>query len=86
MQNLKDLKKLIALCRAQGVTSIEMDGIKLELGAIAPKTRAPKTYTMPDFDPGQVPSFEPVQDEITTDELSAEDLLFYSATAHGDAQ
>lgn len=35
--NFKDLKKLIMLCRSQGVKSIELSGIKLELGDLPSK-------------------------------------------------
>ena len=37
ISNLKDLEAVIRLCRKQGVDSIEVDGVKLQLGSAPPK-------------------------------------------------
>jgi len=42
VDNLADLKALIKLCRKEGLQSIEVDGVKLELGD-APVRRKLKT-------------------------------------------
>jgi hypothetical protein len=91
---LKELTKLIALCRKTGVTSIKMEGIELELGPepikyVRKSVQEPITAT---FDPGPVPTpypwsrefpeagSDPVKIEpIPTDSLTEEELLFYSA-------
>lgn len=96
IDNLKELSKLIQLCRKTGVDAIEIDGIKLALG------QAPKRATRPQGDAQafpeaslQIPAFNGspeatsdvkayVQEVIKTDELSDEDLLFYSATGESN--
>lgn len=80
VENHRDLAKLIALCRKQGVKSIKMAGIELELGDIpASPVKAAKSYTsarsIEDFLPGGIGP----DTKILTDELSPEALLFYSA-------
>lgn len=37
IQSLRQLKRVIALCRAEGITEIEVDGIKLKVGDKPPK-------------------------------------------------
>jgi hypothetical protein len=84
-KDLKGLAKLIALCRKQGVSAIEFDGVKLQLGEL-PKVVSPrKPIDLPNFDPGVIP--KPLQpwetaseDKIETDYPTEEELLFYSAT------
>lgn len=45
VDNLKELQKLIKACRALGVDKIEIDGIKLELGALPSTRKAHKLVT-----------------------------------------
>jgi hypothetical protein len=59
--NLKDLTKLIALCRKTGVASIKMEGIELVLGTepIKYARKAEKSAQIDyqqAFDPGPVPT------------------------------
>lgn len=85
IDDLKDLKKLIQLCQSQGVKAIEIDNIKLELDNYMPtKRNTTSTKKQVSIDPT---NFTPNVDEtiqipqmlIPTDELSPEDLLFYSS-------
>lgn len=93
IQSIKDLKQIIALCRKNGVSSIEIDGIKLSLSPIPGKgTQAPQ---LPDFSSDipeaslKVPQYNGYQGDITetsltseaiqTDGLTPEQLMFYSS-------
>ncbi len=87
IDNLKDLSKLIALCRKSGIDAIKIDNIELHLGKLPLKASSrPKAVFQakaPEEDI-QVPQFngmpitEP-KDDVETDELTEEQLLFYSA-------
>lgn len=63
IESLKDLEAIIKLCRKTGVASIEVNGIKLELGAEAPKRL----------------KSERSSDPITTQEYTPEQLLMWSS-------
>jgi hypothetical protein len=65
LENLKDLKGIIALCRKTGVKSIEIDGVKLELGDAPHRSIKPADAT-------------PDTEEITSDVPTAEEMLFWS--------
>lgn len=65
IENLKDLQALLKLCRKQGVTSIKIGSAEIHFGDL-PK-RASGT------------SDEESTDETATDELTPEQLMFYSA-------
>lgn len=87
--DLKDFEKLVKLCRKLGVDAVEADGVKFNLGA-SPKPKAKYQDPALDIPESQVKIVhdqvmtqtvaETVADVIKTDELSAEDLLFYSAS------
>jgi hypothetical protein len=47
VQDLKELQKLIQLCQKTGVMSIEVDGIKMQLGN-PPQKRQPKGLQLDD--------------------------------------
>lgn len=81
INGLKDLAKIIALCRKTGVTSIEVDGIKLNLGPVSSKLSKATPRDMAIFDPGAIPSYTPSEPDakIITDALSEEELMFYSS-------
>jgi hypothetical protein len=78
--SLKDLDKLIKLCRQRGIQSIKVDNVELHLGD------APVKYTR------QVSSTKYIADNFgnidenskieTPDELTEDQLLFYSAQGH----
>lgn len=92
--SLKELEKLMVLCQKRGVSSITVDGITFHMSnATAMKAKA-TTQAIPDYSNDipeaniQVPKFtgeitEP--DTIPTDELTPEQLLFYSAAPSGPA-
>ncbi len=97
IESLKDLQKVIQLCRKTGVKSFKLDGIELELGDIPNKgSRKPKlgmafpdTPTIPQYSPGGIDEQTKIVAEtmaIATDELSEEDLLFYSSRPEDQAQ
>ena len=88
----KDLEKLIRMLHKNGVESIKVDNIELHLGKMplkASKSPVIMPYVAPEEDikvpqfNGYTPNTE-ATDTIETDELSEEELLFYSAT--GEAQ
>lgn len=94
IENLKDLQKIIALCRKQGVTHIKIGDLELNLGSMPPKPSKPVDYSN-DFPEAniQVPQYEEysapdtldtkaIADKIATSELTEEQLLFYSAQGH----
>lgn len=95
IQDLTALKAVVKLCRSEGIESIEIDNIKLVLGAKAVKSRRKSNVSIPDlFDEAniKIPQFKPVVKEeekeqeikadiIKTDELTPEELLFYSASS-----
>lgn len=89
INSLKDLKKLIQLCRQTGVEAIEIDGVKLNLGptpviykTTRAKDNAPTKTPEQVFTPGGIT--EEIQ--IPTDGLTEEQLLFYSAQGHSEQQ
>lgn len=75
IKDLNDLSKLIKLCRKTGIQSIRIDGIEFHLGAEPAVIKKPKAYIMPVFAPGGITD----NTEITSDQPSEEDLLFWSA-------
>lgn len=80
IENLKELQQLIQLCRKTGVESIKVDNIELHLG-VQPTIRKRQTVARPStsqYAPGGIT--EDVR--ITTDGLTDEQLLFYSAQDH----
>lgn len=88
ISSLKDLQKLIALCRKTGVDAIEVDNIKMNLGPDPIK----KTRNMKEYKEKYFPSTTITHDGVnentkidipdvveTPDELTDEQLMFYSA-------
>jgi hypothetical protein len=65
LESLKDLKAVMLLCRKQGISSIEVDGVKLVLGDAPAK--APQARSLQTPEPDLTPS--------TPDES---ELLFWS--------
>ncbi len=67
IESLEQLEAVVKFCRKQGISSIEVDGVKLAISEQPKRTRKSKE----------------VQDEIETpDELTPEQLLMWSATPH----
>ena len=101
IDSIKDLQKVIALCRKTGVVSIKVDGIELQLGAAPIKTKVQQAidysadfpessipvpqfqgYSAPTEGETTVTHVQAVADKIASDELTDEQLLFYSAQGH----
>lgn len=85
VKDIKDLKKLIDLCQKTGVESIRVDGIEIHLGALPTKHTFPK----PNYKQNQVFTPGGITEETTIpqandEELTEEQLLFYSAQGHID--
>jgi hypothetical protein len=82
--SLKDLQKLIALCRRTGVQSIRIDGIELHLGDIPYKAQRASQVVTSDgpkvtFSPGNVTEETKITVASDWDLLSDEQRLFYSS-------
>lgn len=71
IENLKQLQQLINLCHKNNIMNIEVDGIKIELGTkpIKQQRSLPKVpMTAKEY-----------AEEIVTQELTPEQLLYYSS-------
>lgn len=79
IENLKQLQKLIQLCRKTGVEAIEVDNIKMNLGPV-PKTVIHKQQSI------AISSFNQdgitAETQIPTTGLTDDQLLFYSSQDH----
>ncbi len=92
VNNLKELQKVITFCRKQGVVAIKIDGIELQLGSMPKKANKPVDFSQ-DFPEAniKVPTYNNLhsgnsaeeffeQEAVETpDELSEEQLLYYSS-------
>lgn len=80
INNLKDLDKVIQLCRKRGVDTIKIDGIEVQLGMAPIKEDSTKqaTRSVPSqtFAPGGITE----DTKIPADTLTEEELLFWSAS------
>ena len=85
--NLKELKKFLQLCRDQGVDSIRYEGIEVHLGPMpykAPrinKKALTEAVTTKSYAPGGITA----DTKILTDELTPEQMLFWSSTGEQPA-
>lgn len=76
IENLKDLQKLIQLCRKLGVDAFEVGDIKMNLGPEPIKYKAsPKQTVQAALAPGGITE----DTKIETDVLTAEQMLFWSS-------
>ena len=83
ISNFKDLEKLVKLLRKHGIEAVKIDGIELHLGPsplTAPTKRPVAAYQAPQLTPTDGVSIP--QPDIETEELTEEQLLFYSAVPH----
>ncbi len=67
IKDLKELQALLKLCRKQGITAIKLDGVEIAFGELPKKSSDP----------------EDAEDDIPTEGLSPEQLLYYSAGGQG---
>jgi hypothetical protein len=85
IDNLRDLKKVLDLCRKAGVTDITVDGLAIHLGPLPVKASNKPKATFQDFPEARVPVppfngvTEPIERIETPDVLTDEQLLFYSS-------
>jgi hypothetical protein len=84
--SLKELDKLMLLCKKRGVQSIEIDGIKFQIDITEP-VKPKKVRSSIPFGP-----FDPAADINTPDqvnmpdELTADQLLMWSSNSQGTAE
>jgi hypothetical protein len=100
VNSLKELEKILKLCRKNGVQVMKVDGVEFVLGEVTDKPR--KRYidtrevtsqidlnAFPEADL-KIPAFSPpppVADQVDMpDELTDEQKLFYSSVGHAEAQ
>ena len=84
VDNLKDLQKLIQLCRKTGVEAIEVDGVKMNLGPAPFSQKQAKAVTKSaPYETFQVHTPGGIIEEIQipTDGLTEEQLLMWSVGA-----
>lgn len=88
VENLKDLKALIALCQKSGVAAITIDGIQMNFIAPQAKARAspPMNLDMPPEYSAQITVDEPYSDKdlAASGDLNEEQRLFYSAQGYSE--
>lgn len=89
IDNLKELEKIMKLCHKHSINTIKIDGIELTLTL---KTKE-ITQSLPDFATDfpessvQIKSeVQQVAEKIATEELTPEQLMFYSSIGHTEAQ
>jgi hypothetical protein len=85
VSTLKDLDKLIKLCRQRGIQSIKIDNIEMHLGDMPTTYRRQTSVNTKKSLNTQVDNFGEISDNTkieTSDELTEEQLLFYSAQGH----
>jgi hypothetical protein len=92
--DLKKLSKLIALCRKTGVESLRVGDIELTLGSAPLKKESRIDHqglnaSRSPFDPGVIPPPQAIpaikeSEEIPTDALTEEQLMFYSAVPNSE--
>jgi len=85
IESLKDLEKVIKLCRKNGIETFKIDGIEFKLGSLPVEDRqtASPTYMPGDIGVTYTPGGVTADTKIVTEELSDEQMLFWSAAAGG---
>lgn len=88
IKDLKDLTKLVQLCRKSGVATIEIDNIKITMGKDSKSTVQPRSLLEDAFPEANipVPQYNPVvrtgnvenNDDIKTDMPTQDQLLNWS--------
>lgn len=85
---MDELEKLLAVCRKNGVSSVKIDNVEFHIHPdhLSPpkaKKATKANTTVPTYTPGGIT----VDTKIDMpDELTPEQLMFYSAQGHGDHQ
>ncbi len=89
IDDLKELKKLIQLCRLMGVEAIEVAGIKMNLGptpVIQKVTKAKTSSKTVEETTSYPPNGITAEMQIPNDSLTEEQLLYYSSQSNADQQ
>ena len=85
VNNIKELQAIMKLCRKEGVDIIKIDGLEFHLKDKETIISDKKTFSMPAFKPSiemqsaYIPGGITEDTQIITDQLSEEQMLFYSA-------
>lgn len=82
IDNFKDLENLIKLCRKQGIDSIKIDGIELEIGPAPERVYKTKSTSKSNTNVVHTPGGITDDTQIITSDLTEEQLMFYSAQPH----
>ncbi len=83
--SLKDLEKLVKLCRKVGIDAIKVDGIEFSLTS-APTSAIRSAKKQVNIDPNSFTQSGLADARIETpDELTDEQMLFYSAQGFSEA-
>jgi hypothetical protein len=77
IENIKELRAVIKLCRELGVDSIEVDSIKLQLGS--KPIKATSTRQSPVYRPTTDGTMDVPEIVDMPDELTDEQMMFYSS-------
>ncbi len=85
IDNLKDLQRLIQLCRKLGVDAIEVDNVKMNLGS---KPERIRTSTASKVHSTQSTVYAPggITEDTEVPSLTNDQLLFWSAQGHDEIQ
>jgi hypothetical protein len=87
IENLKQLQKVMQLCRKQGVETIEIDGVKFQFGPQMEipqrKTKAIANEAFQPITPGGITDETKIP---TMDGITEEALLMWSVQNMGDGQ
>lgn len=83
IENLNELQKVIKACRKLGVQSIKIDNVEFHLGDI-PSPILPKALRATEAITTIAPGGITEDIKITSDELTDDQLLFYSAVSNSD--
>jgi agmatine/peptidylarginine deiminase len=91
INSLKELKQVIDLCRKSGVTKIRLGELEMDLSVYTQVGKSKSnSYINMDFPEANIAVPQPnlpiqaIADKIATDELTPEQLLFYSSAAQAE--
>lgn len=86
IDNLKELQKVIKACRSLGVQSIKIDNVEFHLGDLPAPSQAQRTSqaVVQDVINTIAPGGITADTKILTDELTPDQLLFYSSVSNND--
>jgi len=93
INDFKDLEKVLKLCRKHGVSTIEIDSIKISLDPAPEKDPTIQAEPLPgtdakiQYDPfliatGQQPSVKDTAKKVAAEELTEEQIMYYSTGAN----